>query len=1129
MSKTTPELNQPELSTLRDLIRRQAATFAELNTARTFRDIATVIAKHMLHPRQYVSVAVFNYDDAGEFIGYRVVATANRRESWDADMEIPITYDDLGETIHTLIEQKQPVILDVEALAESNDAFRAWVDNNPIKSMLAMPLMQSDAVIGHIAINSLDTMIEMSDASLALFTSLSHQINIITHANKLISESRDVHSRASDLIHTNRLISTADTTADMLAAALRILPNSVKTLGILIFDRLLKPDELPKTLRVSGLITRHDGIIPNILMDSFTPEQSDTLQAMHTTLRSDNPILEMEMKALKASGVANNLVDMLEKYEVGKVVNAGLRAGDLLRGILMYGLSADAEINYQQRDNFVILADQISIVLENRRLLENATENLEETQMLYDMNRELLSAETGLSVLKTLKTHLAQDATSLSMVNVTWSSDGHQVTSVMLQDVIDKEGERSPNLELLENNSPEMIEKYKEEWDAQGDDIDFIDDAVVIGETRPAVKKSIEAGIYASIVIPIREENRLIQQIFIAFGEKQDFPARVRQMYRAIKDQLTLSVQNRSLLSRLEVSLSETQILYNAIQALVQAEDSLNILRALRDTIATDANSLSLVRIEWDHGRDVITSFVMEAFMNESEEAQPGTQLINRMDAESKLTFEEMWMSPDLDIEFIPDYDALIETRPDLRISYNQGLRASILMPVKNDGYVVEFIAIAYSEPHYFSNRVKRLYNTLYSQLVIIAQNQLLVRDTRLSAARLGNQVRILRTLNTLATDLPSATNETDLAEMTCHALMRALTVDHVSVWLDNTGKTTTTVIGEAPEEIIGIGREIPLYTQIQELMMSSGDYLVDDVANDETVPPALKAYAQRNNIHTFAILPLIDSRIGYVGSIQLDVIKPENSLSTAELDIARTITNQTAVSLQNITLLKNAQNQAKQLQQIASFGQATQTTFNVEELLRITMRSINDIIACDSLALMIYNTKNGTLELNARSDGTTHTVTPVGGDLVALEDTTAGHVWKTRDPLQLDDMNERDLTFIHHADVQSVMAMPVYLRGTVQGVLEAGSTSTRAYSETDMLVFQQLASQISVALENAQAYTQNQRLAQSKAQVNEITNTLQRQTEIDRIMTVTARELGKALGAKRARIRLGTPEKHTE
>ena len=68
---------------------------------------------------------------------------------------------------------------------------------------------------------------------------------------------------------------------------------------------------------------------------------------------------------------------------------------------------------------------------------------------------------------------------------------------------------------------------------------------------------------------------------------------------------------------------------------------------------------------------------------------------------------------------------------------------------------------------------------------------------------------------------------------------------------------------------------------------------------------------------------------------------------------------------------------------------------------------------------------------------------------------------------------------------------------------------------------FQQMSNQVAVALSNANAYARSQKVAQNKALANEIVAELQQQTEVESILQVTARELGKALGAKRARIRL--------
>ena len=73
-----------------------------------------------------------------------------------------------------------------------------------------------------------------------------------------------------------------------------------------------------------------------------------------------------------------------------------------------------------------------------------------------------------------------------------------------------------------------------------------------------------------------------------------------------------------------------------------------------------------------------------------------------------------------------------------------------------------------------------------------------------------------------------------------------------------------------------------------------------------------------------------------------------------------------------------------------------------------------------------------------------------------------------------------------------------------------------------DRSVLSQLANQLASILEKTTADIQNQRQAQNKILANEIALQLQQQMNMDSLLNTTVTELGKALGAKRARIRLG-------
>jgi GAF domain-containing protein len=100
-------------------------------------------------------------------------------------------------------------------------------------------------------------------------------------------------------------------------------------------------------------------------------------------------------------------------------------------------------------------------------------------------------------------------------------------------------------------------------------------------------------------------------------------------------------------------------------------------------------------------------------------------------------------------------------------------------------------------------------------------------------------------------------------------------------------------------------------------------------------------------------------------------------------------------------------------------------------------------------------------------------------------------------------------------------MTLPLFARGTARGIVEVGSTRPRAYNPIDSAVFRQLVSQLSVAIENAEAYTQSRQLAMTKVTVNDISAKLSQHRDIEQLLNVTLTELGRALGARKGRIRL--------
>jgi PAS domain S-box-containing protein len=108
--------------------------------------------------------------------------------------------------------------------------------------------------------------------------------------------------------------------------------------------------------------------------------------------------------------------------------------------------------------------------------------------------------------------------------------------------------------------------------------------------------------------------------------------------------------------------------------------------------------------------------------------------------------------------------------------------------------------------------------------------------------------------------------------------------------------------------------------------------------------------------------------------------------------------------------------------------------------------------------------------------------------------------------------------------ETNAEMAVPIIAGGQVLGVLDVQAKEVDRFTDADISIMTTLASQMAVALQNARTYAQTQQQAEYEAMINQISQRIQSTTSVESALQVAIRELGRALGAKRANIQLGLP-----
>ena len=887
--------------------------------------------------------------------------------------------------------------------------------------------------------------------------------------------------------------------------------------AVTMFDRPLTSEQEPGSHICEAVSTDDDVIEFSSIGALALPSAEDIVR-----LQAGLPIV------LDGSAAQEYLPDemknILGEKKIEWLSSFGLRSGNQLMGTLMLMNSSFDELDEAASSAFTTLADQIGVILHSRQLLEDSRQAHAAAAQLVDTNRAISITSDNGEMVWVIFRSMKEFVTLISMFSFDEAAtERTRPSSVQLDALAIQETSQRPAIvDKLDKNNPAVESFVKELLSGK---------AIVIDSTHQlkeimgvSVTHLNKLGVQSFIATGLLVGSRLLG--FLLYGIPDNTRISIAQMdsFVSVADQVAITTENRRLFQVTGQSLQEATTLYNANRDLLSSQDGMEVLNSLRNYLAPNARELTLYSIGWDEIEESINSIFVYSFISDVEGLHLKRQLLDMFEGENAQQLKAEWENRESEVYFYEDLDATEGSNLTLATAYVDGARSMAILPVFEDDRLINQVNIVFDAPRIFDQNTRRFFNAIRSQLSVVLQNHRLLLDTRTAAANLGSQVRVLRTINQLAATLSTTQDEQVLMNSTCEALFNALDVDYVSVAMLGADQKTSFVTSEYPDkDLVGPKtiEDSPIYVKLhgQDLPIAVNDVQTDAELDDDT-----RALANELGIKSMLLLPLFDVRVNFIGAIRLDVYKKQ-PFTDDMVGIARTITSQISTSLQSIRLLHDTQYRARQMEQIAGFSQSIQATLDIETLLEVGVTNVMEIISSHHMAIIFHDAAKGSMRCVAWQEdkGTPHV------DLdskihVKLDGTTAGLVRNRPAAFRSNDLAaEEGLRYTFQDDIRSVLSLPIFTRGVLRGIVEIGNRLPGAYVITDYAVFQQIISQLAVGIENGEAYAQSQRLAQRKALVNEISSHLQQRVGIEQILEVTMNELGNALGARRARIRLAT------
>jgi PAS domain S-box-containing protein len=471
-------------------------------------------------------------------------------------------------------------------------------------------------------------------------------------------------------------------------------------------------------------------------------------------------------------------------------------------------------------------------------------------------------------------------------------------------------------------------------------------------------------------------------------------------------------------------------------------------------------------------------------------------------------------------------------------------------VPLMSKGAVTGVIALEKQEAASYTPEHIQAAIMFASQAAVALENARLYEDSLQRMQELDQHSTRLALLNRLSSELIQSMNPDFMLGLTCNELRLALNCSSVSAVLFNQ-QNEAFLTAETPQASERLRVKLPDAGIFSRLRQTLGIFKVDDIRNlspDQVeLVSALEEYLESRLTRGLMAIPLTTGTDLH-GVVFVHQERPYR-FSSEEVELARTITNQSAVAVQNARLLTEtrqlyAETRRRSDELASLFGLSARLSETLDEqtIIGTVFSMLSGLIGVDSIALVL---KNEAGELSAEIIDQGERIGPI--QINASEASLSQRVIKTGSPLIIGDVFADDefLTAAPAAGgaIRSWLGVPLVVRGVTTGVISVQSPVPDQFSEEQARLVGQSANQLAAALDNTRLISTVQNYAadlekrviertaqlerehQRKGTLLSIISELSTSLDMDIVLSRTLELVHAAIKAEHSQIVLRRPE----
>jgi PAS domain S-box-containing protein len=771
----------------------------------------------------------------------------------------------------------------------------------------------------------------------------------------------------------------------------------------------------------------------------------------------------------------------------------------------------------EDRQVYYQISQQTSLILQNISLLNQTRRRLDEVNLLLDFSRQLsgLNPEGMVSSLLDSARRVIHNAHAGAVL--IWNPQNEMLIPKSVSGYADnmsmslinyRSGEALPGLTFM-NRAARRI-----------DEINFPRDYNLSAENLALYRQATGGRLpVSSLLIPIMAGDQGLGLLVLDnFNTTSAFRPEDEVLLLSLAQQVALSLDNVRLVQASQERAGQLQALNNASASLTSSLRSDQLVNTLLDQLGPvvpyDTATL------WLRDKDRLSVNATRGFPDADQ------RLGLSISVSDSALFKELAQS---------GQPILVnDVREDPRFVPVEAPHLSWLgIPLISKGELVGVLAMEKWQAHYYTREQMQVGLTFASQSAVSLDNARLYEDSVSRATELDQRSKRLATINRFASALNGLLDSDEILNLTAEELLKGLNVKRVSVVTFERGQAVWKL--STPRTRLKLPRVLPDSPIFGRLRESLGIFNTDDVRNEPDLVPLAEMLGE--NTTAMLILPLATGT--NLSALIFAQITGPGRFNMNEVELARTISNQAAIALENARLYQSTVRTAERLAILNQASANIGSSLNLEEIYGSIQRAAESLMPVDALAITLVDEPAREIEAVYLVDrGTSYPArrTPMGQGITS-------RIIESGRPLLIRTFAEAEAlgTLVPGEADQppSVIAVPMTLVGKAVGMLSVQNYQANAYSEEDLQILGTLGNQAIIAIQNARLFAETQNLAaQLEARVIERTAQLQREQQntetllriltevsssldLDRALNRTLSLLNEAIGAEQGTIML--------